>query len=370
MAKLPLLASLTLFAAAAGATEPFYLGTYTDEGTSQGIYRCELDENTGALRDFGLAAMAPNPSFLVLHPNGRFVYTVNEVGHDGFVTGFARQPDGSLQEINHQSSNGDGTTHISLDREGKHVLVASYNSGSVAALPIREDGSLGPVSGFVQQAGAGPNPDRQEGPHAHSIYVDSTGRRAYECDLGLDRVFIYRFDPEHGTLQPDQPPFFKATPGCGPRHLAFGPGERFLYMAEEMQSGIAVLARDPQNGGLKQIQELSTISSDFHDDNSTAEVVMHPNGKFVYISNRGRDSIAAFAVGADGKLTWASETPTRGQHPRFFTFDPSGKFMLVMNMWERNVLTYFVDAETGALKATGHQFFRDMPVCALFYPAK
>jgi 6-phosphogluconolactonase len=360
---LPLFLTLTAAAGTAEA-ETFYLGTYTKPGGSEGIYRYELDPATGAVQDRGLAAKSSSPSFLVLHPSKKYLYAVNEASGGG-ASAFDIQPDGTLKELNRESTLGSGPTHVAIDREGKNILVANYGGGSVAVLPIKEDGSLGKTSGFIQHTGSGPNKQRQKEPHTHSVYVDASNQRVLAADLGLDKVFLYRFDAMKGTIAPGEPPFAIVAPGAGPRHLALS-ASGLVYLVNEMGNTVSVLA--PESGGLKEVQSISTLPAGFSGASSTAEIALHPNGKFLYVSNRGHDSIASFAVAEDGRLTALAHMPTGGKDPRFFGIHPEGKLLFAANQTTGNVRVFKLDPATGALSETGVEFQRPQPVCIVFMP--
>ena len=278
-----------------------YIGTYTDQN-SKGIYRFDLDLTSGSLTGGELVGEAIHPSFLAIHPSRRFLYAVGEVAESngkpgGAVNAFAIDPkSGKLTLLNQQSSKGAGPCHLVVDREGKYVLTANYGGGSVCVLPIQADGRLGEATGFVQHHGSSVNPQRQEGPHAHSVNLDPAGRLAFVADLGLDKIFVYRVDSARGTLVPNDPPAIKLPPGAGPRHFAFHPTGRFAYVINELNSTVTVLSYDPDGGILKDLQTASTLPPGFSGENTTAEVQVHPSGKFVYGSNRGHNSIAIFAV--------------------------------------------------------------------------
>lgn len=351
------------------AGEVFYIGTYTQPGKSRGIYRGELDPATGALKVLGLAAESSNPSFLALHPGGHFLYAVNE-DNKGTVSAFALQADGTLKELNRQSSAGGGPTHLSLDHAGRHALAANYNTGGVVMLPIGDDGRLGEETALRQPKGHGPNKQRQEGPHAHSVYVDASDRNVYSCDLGLDRVFHFLLDPPKGSLDIGDAPVAETAPGSGPRHLAFGVGEKFVYLVQEMSNTITVFARDPATGGLSSVQTIPTLPADFHGESSTAEIAVHPNGRLLYCTNRGLDSVAAFRIDAEtGKLTPLAQTPTQGKGPRFFTIDPSGQWLIAANQFGNNLVVFRIDPDSGALTPTGSPAPCDQPVCVVFTSA-
>ena len=354
-----------------GAEEiPFYVGTYTKKDGSKGIYHYKLNTDSGAVSGGDLAAEAKNPSFLALHPSRKFLYAAIEA-EGGAVGAFAIQPDGKLQSLNQQSSRGKGNCHVWVDGTGKNVLAANYGGGSIAALPIQPDGSVREATGFVQHSGSSVNPKRQKEPHAHAIYTDSKSRFAYVCDLGLDKVLIYKFDANTGALTPNDPPHASVAPGSGPRHLAFDPSEKYAYVINEMANTVTVFQHDGEAGKLTEIQTIPTLPTDFNGDSSTAEIFVHPNGKFVYGSNRGHDSIAVFAVDqATGKLSLVEHVSTQGKAPRNFALDPSGKFLLAANQQTDNVVVFRVDENSGKLTPTGHTFKCGAPVCIQFVPAE
>ena len=350
-----------------------YVGTYTG-GNSQGIYVCELDLTTGVLSEAKLAAEATNPSFLAIHPSRRFLYAVGEIDDfegrkSGGVSALAvNHETGQLKLLNQQPSQGAGPCHLVVDASGKNVLVANYGGGSVACLPIKQDGSLGEATAFIQHQGSSINPQRQSGPHAHSINVDANNRFAIAADLGLDKVLIYRFDAENGTLTPNDPPSVAVKAGGGPRHFAFHPSGRFAYTNNEITLTVTVFRYDAAGGGLTELQTISTLPQGVvGDGNSTAEVRVHPTGRFVYVSNRGHNSIALFAVDqSTGKLTPMGHEPTRGEIPRNFNLDPTGSYLLAANQNTHNVVVFRVDPSTGKLEATGSEVEVSSPVCVRF----
>src|SRR5579885_3563188 len=290
-----------------------YVGTYTSGGgadRSRGSYLMEFDVRTGELGRPRLAAESPDPSFLAIHPNREFLYAVNESGEiegrrDGGVSAFAIDPtSGTLTLLNQQLSAGAGPCHLVVDRQGRNVLVANYGSGSVGCLPIERDGRLRPAATMIQHRGQVADRRRQGGPHAHSINLDAANRYAVVADLGLDKVFIYAFDPEGGRLTPHRPPFTRVAPRSGPRHFAFHPDGRFGYVINEISRTVTAFAYDADHGPLTEIQTISTVPAEARRGGSTAEVLVHPSGRFLYGSNRGHDSIAIFAIDpTTGKLT-------------------------------------------------------------------
>jgi 6-phosphogluconolactonase len=352
-----------------------YVGTYTSGGKSRGIYRLDLDLRSGKLSAPDLACEATDPSFLAIHPSGKLLYAVSERNEvdgrpGGAVLAFVIDQDtGKLGLINHQSSRGAGPCHLIVDKTGNNVLVANYGGGSLASLPIAPDGRLGPSNSFIQHKGMGNDPGRQEGPHAHSINLDRAGRFAVVADLGLDKVFIYRFDDLKGTLTPNDPPFTEVTPKSGPRHFAFAPDGRFGYVISELANTLTAFEYDASVGSLKPIQTISTLPAVFRGKSYTAEVQVHPSGKFVYGSNRGHDSIAIFAVDpATGKLSSVGFEPTQGRNPRNFAIDPTGAYLLAENGDSGTIVVFQIDAKSGALRPTGQSVQVPNPVCIKMVP--
>jgi 6-phosphogluconolactonase len=253
------------------------------------------------------------------------------------------------------------------------VLVANYGGGSVSVLPIAADGRLQPPSAFVQHTGSSVNPDRQKAPHAHSINVDSTNRFAYTADLGLDKILIYRLDPEMGSLTAADPPFATVDPGAGPRHFAIQEQGRFAYVINEINCTITAFSRDPATGALSAIQTISTLpeGQSIQKGYSTADVQIHPSGKFLYGSNRGHDSIAVFAIDqSSGRLTFIETQSTQGNTPRAFGIDPRGGFLLAANQRSDSVVVFRIDQQSGRLTPTGTKIDVGAPVCVKFAPPR
>jgi 6-phosphogluconolactonase len=350
-----------------------YVGTYTQRG-SKGIYLAHLGLSSGELRLDGLAGEVVNPSFLAIHPNRRFIYAIGEVGQfaggkGGAVSAFAIDPESEkLTLLNQKSSRGPGPCHVVIDKSGKNALVANYGGGSVACLPIGEDGWLGDATSFIQHQGSSVNPQRQKGPHAHSINLDPANRFAFAPDLGLDRIKVYAFDAARNTLTPHDPSA-SVTPGSGPRHFDFHPNGRFAYAINELASTITAFQYEGDRGLLQTIQSaVSTLPDGFDGKNTTADIHVHPSGKFVYGSNRGHDSIAIFAVDSTtGKLTAIGHQSTQGKTPRNFGIDPSGAYLLAANQDTDNVVAFRIDAATGKLRPTGQSIHVPMPVCVKFF---
>ena len=352
-----------------------YIGTYTQK-KSKGIYRCEFDPATGKLSSPVLAAETVNPSFLAIAPNQRFLYAVNEIGNyegkkAGAITAFALDPKtGDLKQLNQQSSEGAVPCHVVVDRAGKHVLAANYTGGSALVLPIEADGKLGKTTAFVQHTGKGAT-KRQDAPHAHSINLDAANKFAFVADLGLDKVLVYRYDPAKGTLTANDPPAGIVPPGSGPRHFAFHPAGKYAYAINEMGNTVTAFSYDPEHGVLKELQTVTTLPADFKGNSYTAEVVVHPSGKFLYGSNRGHNSIAVFAIDeSTGKLTPAGHQGEGIKTPRNFNIDPTGTYLLVASQDGDNISVFRIDPKTGALKATGNVTEVPAPVCVKFLPVK
>ncbi len=348
-----------------------YLGTYTG-GDSKGIYVCELDLGSGQLSQPRLAAEAVNPSFLAIHPSRKFLYAVGEISElagkpgGGVLALAVDAQSGQLTALNQQPSGGAGPCHLTVDATGKNVLVANYGGGSVACLPIGKDGRLGEATAFVQHKGSSVNQERQEGPHAHSINVDADNRFAIAADLGLDKLLVYRFDAARGTLVPNEPPSASVTPGGGPRHFAFHPSGTFAYTNNEITSTVTAFSYDAARGTLTELQTISTLPHPV-EGNSTAEIRVHPTGRFLYVSNRGHNSIAIFAIDpSTGQLSAAGHEPTRGRVPRNFNLDPSARYLLAANQDTHNVVVFRVNHENGKLTATGSEIRVPSPVCVRF----
>ncbi len=364
---LTILSTLMTFQAAAADSLFVYFGTQT-RGMSKGIYRSELDLKTGKLSEPVLAAEAVNPGFLELHPNGRFLYAVGEMNKSGAVSAFAVDPaTGDLALLNQQPSGGPGPCHVNVDAAGKNVLVANYRGGSASVIPVKSDGSLGKPTAFVQHEGSSVNPQRQKEPHAHSVNLSPDGRFAFVADLGIDKILIYRLDSDKGTITPNDPPCAKVKPGAGPRHFTFHPNGKFAYVINELDCTITAFSYDSKSGALTEIQTIPTLPKDFDGTNSTAEVRVHPNGKFLYGSNRGHDSIAVYRVNPrKGTLKFVEHETSDIKRPRNFNIDPTGKFCLVANQDGDSVVVFKIDQKTGALEATGHKVAVGKPICVRF----
>ena len=361
--------AVSVVAESAGKPVTVYVGTYTD-GASRGIYRLTFDAATGALTEPVLAVETKNPSFLALHPSGRFLYAVGEIStfegaKTGAVSAFAVDPKtGDLTLLNQQASEGAGPCHIVVDRTGRNVLVANYGGGTVAVLPIDPDGRLKKASSVRVHEGSGPTKGRQEKPHAHGVYLDAAERFAFSPDLGADRVFVYRFDAGKGTLEPHGAA--PLDPGSGPRHLAFHPSGKHLYVINELLSTVTAFSYDAEKGALAPIQTITTLPAGFSGASWTAEVEVSRDGRFLYGSNRGDDSLAVFAVDpSTGRLTVKGHSPVGGKYPRHFTIDPSGRFILAGHQNSGTISVLRLDPATGVPALTGVTVKLDKPVCLL-----
>ncbi len=355
-----------------------YFGTYTDE-KSKGVYVSRLDLASGALTPPELAAETPNPSYLAVHPNGNFLYAANEVrsfeGKEaGSVSAFAiDRKTGKLTPLNQQSAVGRGPVYVIVDKTGRNVLVSNYGGGNVAVLPIGADGMLKPASAFIQHTGSSVNPQRQSAPRAHSINLDPGNRFAYAADLGLDKVLIYRFDADKGSLVPNDPPFVAVAPGAGPRHFAFHPSGRFAYVINEINVTLTAFRADPERGALTEVETVSTLppNQSVQTGFSAADVRVHPSGKFLYGSNRGHDSIVVFAIDEkSGRLTRLQNDSTQGSTPRGFGIDPTGAYLLAANQRSDSVVVFRIDQRTGRIAPTGQKLEVGAPACVKFVVAR
>jgi 6-phosphogluconolactonase len=368
---LPALALAVVGAAATirAAEVTVYVGTYTD-GTSKGIYRFSLDLETGKASAPALAGEAKNPSFLALHPNGRFLYAVSEVGDfggakTGSVIAFAiDKKTGDLTKLNEVASEGGAPCHLVVDKTGKNVLVANYGGGTVAVLPIAADGKLQKASAVRTHEGKGPNAQRQEKPHAHGIYLDAAERFALSPDLGADRVFVSRFDAAKGGLEAHGEGVL--DPGAGPRHLAFHPSGRYVYVINELSSTVSAFGYDAAKGALAPMQTVSALPDGFKGTSYTAEVEASPDGRFLYGSNRGHDSLAVFAIdAASGRLTPAGHVPIGGPWPRHFKIDASGRVLIAAHQRGGTIGFFRLDPKTGQPSPLGATVAVDKPACVL-----
>jgi 6-phosphogluconolactonase len=385
-------------AATAQANDYFmYVGTYTGfkyvhhsktwgvgDSHSKGIYVSRFHAATVEVSQPELAAEVVNPSFLTISPNHRFLYVVSEdplslgppLDHSSYVSAFAIDPTtGKLRLLNTAPASGTSTCYISIDNTGKYIMMANFGSGSVSVVRVKDDGSLGELTAFIQNVGSSVDPSIQTGPHPHWIGVSPDNRHVVVSDLGLDRVLIFRFDAETGRLSPPNPPFATVYPGGGPRHFAFDPAGKFGYQLSEMSGTVDVYAWDPSKGSLTEVQRAQTVPHDFFGGNHSGELEIHPSGKFLYESNRrtqsefvrGPESIGVFAIDQkDGTLTAVEQVDSGGIMPRNFKIDPTGAYLLSANQLTNNIVLFKIDPATGRLTRTGTEIKVDTPVCIQF----
>lgn len=356
-----------------------YLGTFTGTpADSKGIYLFSMSsaDSEMKLTPLGVAAETPMPAFLALDAKRRLLFCANEIDTfegkpNGAVSSFAIEPaTGKLKFINQQPSMGTHPCHVLLDKTGRNLIVANYNSGSVAVLPVSEDGRIGEATCVIQDTGKSVNPVRQAGPHAHCTALSPDNRFAFVCDLGIDKVLIYKFDADHGKLIPNDPPFVSVKPGSGPRHITFSPNGRFAYLICEMASTVTTFAYDDKAGTLKELQTISCLPASFQGTNTAAEIAVEPSGKFLFASNRGDNSVAQFQINARrGTLKWMSKQSTGGKTPRFFAIAPSGKNLVVCNQDSDTVMSAGMEAGSGKLTPVSQVAQVPAPVCAVFLTA-
>jgi 6-phosphogluconolactonase len=366
--------ALTLLAAPAlaqpaGGKMRLYVGTYTG-AKSKGIYLFDFDPATGKLVDAGLAGEAQNPSFLAFHPTQPVLFAVSEGGGKGAVAAFKVDDEsGKLTFLNKESSGGGGPCHVSVDRTGKVCMVANYGTGSVASLPIQADGKLAAPASEIQHKGSSVNKARQAGPHGHSINPDAASKFAVAADLGTDYLYVYKLDPAAGTLTPNDPIGLKQPDGSGPRHFAFHPDGKHAFAINEMAMTLSSLRYDPAKGTLTPIESVSTLppGTASSPKYSTAEVVVHPSGKWVLGSNRGHDTIAVFGFDPTAeKLTYVGNYGDTVKEPRNFVLDPTGNFVLVGNQNGSSITVFRLNQQTGEMTRVGDPTPCPTPVCLRF----
>jgi 6-phosphogluconolactonase len=364
-----LLAPLGLLAGAgrkAGSARAYrvYVGDYTSKTSGKGIYEFQFDADSGKMSAPSLAAEIQDPSWIVIHPNRRYLYAAGEHGKDSSISAFSIGEGGRLQLLNQRPALGADPCHLAFDRSGKFLLTANYSSGNVAVFPILPDGGLGEHTALVENRGrTGPHRERQEGPHAHWIGASEDNRLVYVADLGLDQVLAYGFDAAKGTLTPSGD--WAAKPGTGPRHVAFSNDGKFMYVAGELESTVSVFPLAQTTTG--PIESVSMLPPGFSGRNDAAEIAVHPGGRFLYASNRGHDSIAVYAIDAkQGTLTEIADVPSGGKEPRHFAIDPSGRFLLAENQFSNSIVEFRIDQATGKLTPTGEKLEVPSPVCIAF----
>ena len=345
-----------------------YIGTHT-AGPGKGFSLAHFDTATGALTKPEFLLEAPAPAYFIIAPDGKHLYTCNSTG---FVSAYAiDRATARLTLLNQVPSGGGDPSYISLEQTGRYVFVANYDGGNVAAWKLRPDGGIGERTAFVQHTGSSVNPQRQSHAFAHSIRVDPTNRFVLVADLGVDKLFVYKFDAANGSLTPNDPPFVTVKPGSGPRHIVFHPNGRWVYLLTEMGSTVIQYDWDTKLGTLKELQTVSTLPADFKGVSMCAEITVYPNGKFLYVSNRGHDSIAVFAIDAkSGRLTPIEHVSSGGQTPRNFALDPSGRWMIVTNHGNNVAQVLRIDPATGKLTPVGSPVGMPSPFCPRFLPPR
>lgn len=365
--KIAIMASLIAMQNIGAGTIDAYFGTYTKNTGSEGIYHSSLNLESGELSEPELSISAPNPSFIEIHPNSKFLYAVEE-GNPGSVGAFEIDRETrKLRLLNKSSSGGNGPCHLCIAKDGKTLLVANYNSGSVAAIPINADGSLAEATTVIQHSGSGINRQHQKGPHAHSVNLSPDNRFAYVADLGLDKIMIYGFDPGTGRFGHNKTSEIKIKAGAGPRHFTLSSDGRFAYVINELDETIVAFSCDSISGGLSEIQTISSLPDDYKGESYCAEIKIHPGGKFLYGSNRGHDSIAIYSINQEnGRLALLGFQTSGIKTPRNFNIDPSGRFCLVANQDSDTVIVFRINERTGALESTKHSVKIHSPVSVRF----
>ena len=348
-----------------------YVGTYTDDNRTDGIYLVRMNVSTGALHLETAVNAGPNPSFIAIHPNGGTLYAVNEVEKrgekaSGGVSAFSIASDtAALTRISDQASEGGAPCYASVDRRGRALLVANYSGGSVALLPIQPGGALSPAANVAQHRGNGPNAERQEAAHAHCIVCDPSNGYVLAADLGIDKVVVYRLNAER-ALEHVETGDAQLEPGSGPRHIAFHPTLPLVYVATELNSTVARLRFDAEHGVLTPIDARTTLPSGWKGTSYAADIHVAPSGRTLYVSNRGHNSVAVFSIDKAGALTLEQTMPTGGDWPRNFSIDPTGRWLLVANQRSSDIVVFARDRDSGRLTATRQRIAIPSPVCVRF----
>lgn len=356
------------------ANSTMFAGTYTRTGRSKGIYSFSVDGSTGAAKQTHVTEGIANPSFLAIHPNRKFLYSVAEVEESSGVPGGAlyaysvHGKTGELTRINQQSTGGPGPCHVSVDATGKFAIVANYSGGSVCVLPINADGSLKPYSQFIQhQGGTKVNERRQDKAHAHSINIAADNKKVIVADLGMDQLRVYDFDPATGKLTFNEGSSIATAPGAGPRHFEFHRNGKWAYAINELGCTVTGYKYDAATGKLTEINSLSTLPKGYDGQNTTADIHIHPNGKFLYGSNRGHNTLAIYSISDTGRLTFVGDQSTGGKTPRNFAIHPDGKYLYAANQDTDNILQFEINTAHGTLTPM-QEIKCPMPVCLKFLP--
>ncbi len=369
------LAAFALLAAPslAPAADPIVFITTFAPGDKGGIQAYEFDTKAGKLKALTRTAGAENPFFLALSPNKKFLYSIHAKQFGGKENEQVAAYEvvgrtGELKLLNRQSAEGTAACYLDVDKTGKAVFAANYTSGSVASLPVKADGSLGEKASFFQHKGSSVDPKRQKEPHAHCIVVSPDNKYVYAADLGLDQILCYKLDPATAKLTPNKTPFAKSPAGAGPRHLTFHPNGKRVYVINELLNSVTVFDYDAESGTLTEKQTLSTLPNDFKGTSYCADLKITPDGKFLYGTNRGHDSIAAYSIGEDGMLTLVVIAPSLGKGPQNLAITADGAWLLCSNMPGNNVAVFGIDAKTGRLKSAGDPVKHPSPSCIMLLP--
>ena len=368
--QLAVVIALVAIHGAAAADMFVFFGTHRT-GTNVGFSLAHFDTDTGELTKPEFLTPANAPAFFEIHPDGRHLYTCNS-GAPGAVSAYEIEPHtGQLTFLNREPAGGSDTSYISLDRSGHYALAANYDGGNIAVFALKPDGSLGERTAFIQHTGNSVDPRRQTHAYAHSIVTDPGNHFALVADLGVDKVFVYRFNEQDGSLKPNDPPFTRVALGSGPRHLKFHPNGHWVYVINEMASTVIGFNWNAAAGTLQEFQTSYTLPLDYGGASTCAELVVHPNGKFLYASNRGHDSLAVFAIDPKtGRLKLVEHVSSGGKIPRNFSFDPTGKWILCSNHGSDNAVVFRVDENTGKLTSTGQSVSVPYPFCQRFLPVR
>lgn len=355
------------------AADPLVFVTAFAPGEQGGIHAYEFNSKDGSLKPIERTAGAENPFFLALSPNKKYLYSIHAKQFGGKENEQVAAYElvgrtGKLKLLNRSSAEGTAACYLDVDKTGRTVVVANYASGSVASLPVKADGSLGEPASFIPHKGSSVNPQRQKEPHAHCIVVSPNNRFAFAADLGTDQILCYKLDSAVGKLTPNDPPFAKSPAGAGPRHLTFHPGGKWMYVINELLNSVTAFDYDAESGTLKEKQTISTLPKDFKGTSYCADVKITPDGGFLYGTNRGHDSIAAYRIGADGRLSLVAIEPSLGKGPQNLAITADGQWLLCANMPGNNVAVFKINPKTGGLKSVGDPVSQTSPSCIMLLP--
>lgn len=355
------------------AEEPLVFISSFAAGDKGAIHAYQLEPETGALKLIHRTTDVENPFFIAVSRDQKFLYSIHAKTFGGKdpeqVAAYALEGrTGRMKLLNRQSTRGTASCYLDIDATGKSVLVANYTTGNVASLPVKEDGSLGEAASFFQHSGSSVDPARQKEPHAHCFVISPDNKHAFAADLGLDQVLSYRLDAATAKLSPNQPPFAKSPPGAGPRHLTFHPNGKHVYVINELKNSVTLFDYGAESGTLTERQTISTLPEEFKGTSHCADLKITPNGRFLYGTNRGHDSIAAYAIGNDGRLTLIGIEPSLGKGPQNLLIAANGTLLLCANMPGNNVAVFRIDAQSGKLKSVGEPVSIPSPSCIRLLP--